>query len=69
MNGKFLEQVLEQLSTSSCLENLIDRLEGDLFGEFCIGIGIANPTDLGSPDDAEKIEVVECTRGLGKTSH
>ncbi len=69
MNSEFLEQVLEKLSPSSCLENLIDRLEGDLFGEFCIGIGIANPADLGSSDNAEKIEVVEGTGGLGKTSH
>ena len=68
MNGKFLEKVLEQLSPSSCLENLIDRLERNLFGEFCIGIGIANPADLSSPDNAEKIEVVEGTGGLGKTS-
>ena len=69
MNGELLEQVLEKLSPSACLENLIDRLEGNFFCEFCFGIGIANPTDLGSSDNAEKIEVVEATGGLGKTSH
>ena len=59
MDRKLVEQIREQFAAALGAQNLVDRLEWDILGEFGLGIGIADATDLGPANDRQQIEVVE----------
>ncbi|HXO72267.1 MAG TPA: hypothetical protein VN838_25175 [Bradyrhizobium sp.] len=59
MDRKHVEQIREQFAAALRAQNLVDRLEWDILGEFGLDGGIADAADLGPTDDGEQIEVVE----------
>ena len=69
MDGKFLQEVFEQLASSPRLKDFVDGLEWNVFGELRVRCGITDTTDLGSTDDPKEIEVIECPGGFRKAPH